>query len=257
MPQLAESILPYRPRSIRKRLEQNLRERSTDARARELPLRSPAPGSVRVVWCRGRKSLRRLPPVADPDPATALLAMWKSGLLARRSLPRVHRAAPCVRLGSGGRRLRGPVARLVGAWKEGGRRGLARLAADLVTECVPPPRAQAVTYVPAVGERALWRGFNPAAALAHELSLRWQLPVLDLLARRHSGRRQRELPLAERRRNVAGAFRPRRPSPLAVVLVDDVYTSGATVGAAARALVGAGAREVEVVTFARTLRGHR
>ena len=149
------------------------------------------------------------------------------------------------------------MTRIVGAWKEGGRRGLARLAAEVVAESVPPPRAQVVAYVPAAGERALWRGFNPAAALAHELSLRWQLPVLDLLVRRHSGRRQRGLPLAERRRNVAGVFRPVRPSPHTVVLVDDVYTSGATVSAAAGALVGAGAREVEVVTFARTLRGHR
>jgi predicted amidophosphoribosyltransferase len=41
------------------------------------------------------------------------------------------------------------------------------------------------------------------------------------------------------------------------VIVDDVYTSGATVGAAASALVVAGAHEVEVVTFARTLRNRR
>jgi predicted amidophosphoribosyltransferase len=39
-----------------------------------------------------------------------------------------------------------------------------------------------------------------------------------------------------------------------VILVDDVYTTGATAGAAASALRKAGARRVEVVTFARTIR---
>jgi predicted amidophosphoribosyltransferase len=52
---------------------------------------------------------------------------------------------------------------------------------------------------------------------------------------------------------VAGAFAA-RPSAGAVVLVDDVYTSGATVSAAASALRAAGAPTIDVVTFARTIR---
>ena len=56
------------------------------------------------------------------------------------------------------------------------------------------------------------------------------------------------------RRNVAGAFVARAPVPACVVLVDDVYTTGATVDAAASALRKGGARRVEVVTFARTIR---
>ena len=64
------------------------------------------------------------------------------------------------------------------------------------------------------------------------------------------------LALAERRRNVAGAFAA-RPSAGAIVLVDDVYTSGATVSAAASALRAAGAPTIEVVTFARTIRFSR
>ena len=52
-----------------------------------------------------------------------------------------------------------------------------------------------------------------------------------------------------------GAFLATR-SPPAVVLVDDVYTTGATANAAASALRRAGARRVEVVTFARAVRGY-
>ncbi len=70
---------------------------------------------------------------------------------------------------------------------------------------------------------------------------------------RNSPPRQRGLPHAERRRNVAGAFRGRGPLPGSAVLVDDVYTTGATVSEAARALGAVGADRVEVVTFARAL----
>ena len=74
------------------------------------------------MWGRGCQSLRRLSMLARPDSATALLAMRKSGLLARCSVPRVHRAPPCVRLGSGRCRLRrtcDPYRRGVeGGWPE-------------------------------------------------------------------------------------------------------------------------------------------
>ncbi|HEY3051560.1 MAG TPA: ComF family protein, partial [Gaiellaceae bacterium] len=60
--------------------------------------------------------------------------------------------------------------------------------------------------------------------------------------------------LADRRRNVAGAFRPAAKAPAKVALVDDVYTSGATAAAAASALRKAGGSRVEVVTFARVVR---
>jgi predicted amidophosphoribosyltransferase len=53
---------------------------------------------------------------------------------------------------------------------------------------------------------------------------------------------------------VRGAFRATARAPASLVLVDDVYTSGATVSAAASALRKAGARRVEVVTFARAVR---
>ena len=147
-----------------------------------------------------------------------------------------------------------PVARLVAAWKERGLRRIAGFAAELVADVVSAPRADALTFVPPDNERNLKRGHHPAARLADELSERWSLDVLELLSRPGWQRPQRGLPLAERRRNVRRAFRPVGEAPRTVVLVDDVYTSGATVAAASSALRKAGARRVDVVTFARAVR---
>jgi predicted amidophosphoribosyltransferase len=147
------------------------------------------------------------------------------------------------------------VRRLVRSWKERGLRGLAGPIADVVADVVAPPSGvTALAYVPADRARGLERGHHPAERLARELGKRWSLPVLPLLGRTRSLPRQRGLPLADRRRNVAGAFAPARDSPARVALVDDVYTSGSTAGAAASALRKAGARRVDVVTFARVVR---
>ncbi len=103
-------------------------------------------------------------------------------------------------------------------------------------------------------DRGLRRGHHSAERLARELGRIWELPVAPLLARSRSVPRQRGLALAERRRNVAGAFAPAGPSPRRVCLVDDVYTTGATAAAASAALRRAGARSVEVVCLARANR---
>jgi predicted amidophosphoribosyltransferase len=98
------------------------------------------------------------------------------------------------------------------------------------------------------------RGHHPTARLARELGRRWELPVVEAVGRTRAPRPQRGLSLAARRRNVAGAFVATRRVPAGVGLVDDVYTTGSTASAAASALRRAGARRVEVVTFARTVR---
>jgi ComF family protein len=143
---------------------------------------------------------------------------------------------------------------LVAAWKDRGLRSVAAPAADLVSEVVARPSAYTIAFVPSDADRRLTRGHNPAERLAAGLGERWQLPVVPLLARAPGVRPQRGLPLADRRRNVRGVFHATRAAPKELVLVDDVYTSGATVSAAASALRKAGARRVEVVTFARAVR---
>ncbi len=172
----------------------------------------------------------------------------------------VRRCVEC-----GGRRLAFTQARaavvyddavraFVHAWKERGLRGLASTAADVVAEIVERPDVP-LTFVASDPGRGRTRGYRPAEALARELAARWELPLLSLLTRA-VGARQRGLTLAERRANVRGGFAAGVP-PRQVVLVDDVYTSGATANAASSALRRSGAKTVDVITFARAVRGYR
>jgi predicted amidophosphoribosyltransferase len=128
------------------------------------------------------------------------------------------------------------------------------LAADLVVAALAPPAADVITSIPADPERLLERGHHPAGALARALGTRWGLPVAQLLVRHGSRARQAELSRTDRLRNVRGAFVAVAAPPESVILVDDVYTTGATAAAAATALRRAGALRVDVVTFARTVR---
>jgi predicted amidophosphoribosyltransferase len=143
---------------------------------------------------------------------------------------------------------------LVAAWKERGLRCLTGIAADLVTEVVRPPPILALAPVPADRDRTLWRGQGSAEALAHALGESWRLPVVTALSRARPTPRQRGLDRAARRKNVRQAFGSAGLVPARIGLVDDVYTTGATVLAAATELRRNGAREVHVVTFARAIR---
>jgi competence protein ComFC len=148
----------------------------------------------------------------------------------------------------------GAARALVHGWKEHGLRRVAAVAADLVAAHVERPVADVITYIPPDPARQLQRGHHPAERLACELGVRWSLESAQLLARRRAGRRQTGLDRTERQANVRGTFAASGPVAGAVVLVDDVYTTGATVAAAAGALRAAGASDVRVVTFARTVR---
>jgi predicted amidophosphoribosyltransferase len=150
----------------------------------------------------------------------------------------------------------GAARHLLAAWKEHALRRAATLAADLVVERVDRPAVDVVTSVPPDPARLLRRGHHPAERLARELARRWELPEARLLLRvgGHVSQRQTGLARAERLVNARGAFVAGAASPRRVLLVDDVYTTGATVSAAASALRKAGAAQVDVITFARTVR---
>jgi len=145
------------------------------------------------------------------------------------------------------------VRSLVAAWKERELRRLVAAAVSVVLEVVPPPHGEAVTFVPPDPDRGLRRGHHPPRELAKRLANEWELPLVVPL-RRRAARRQRGLSRTERRRNVACVFASRAEAPRSLVLVDDVFTSGATVNAASSALRKAGAKRVDVVTFARVVR---
>lgn len=108
--------------------------------------------------------------------------------------------------------------------------------------------------IPLGRRRMKRRGYNQSERLARALGTLTGLPVRDdLLRRDRETRSQTRLTPEERSANVADAF---RASPLArdrrCVLVDDVFTTGATLVSAGAALAAAGAAEIEGVTFART-----
>ena len=109
--------------------------------------------------------------------------------------------------------------------------------------------------------RRLWgRRFNQAAALSAQVAALSGVPHEPLaLERVKPTRRQVGLTSSQREENVRGAFRvPERSratvSARPVLLIDDVYTSGATTKAATRALLRAGASAVDVLTFARVIK---
>lgn len=97
--------------------------------------------------------------------------------------------------------------------------------------------------------RQLERGFNQARLLAEGVARETGLPITAPLVRVHSTSRQVGLSREARRTNVAGAFACNAPvSGQRLLLVDDVFTTGATAKAAAVALRDAGALRVGVLT---------
>jgi ComF family protein len=132
---------------------------------------------------------------------------------------------------------------------------LARLM--LATQQRPPlSSANLIIPVPLHSERERERGFNQAALLARELARLSQLPLDEhsVVRRVHTERHRAGMDARARRESVAEAFAIRHPELVAgqrVLLVDDVFTTGATVSACAAALKDAGAEEVLVLTIAR------
>jgi len=126
--------------------------------------------------------------------------------------------------------------------------GLARLMA----QALPTESGAVLVPVPLAPGRLRRRGYNQAERLAASLSERTGRPLRrDLLARVRDTRTQTALPPEARQANVAGAFRKVGVAEAHVVLVDDVFTTGATLAAAAAALLEGGAKSVGAVTFAR------
>ena len=122
----------------------------------------------------------------------------------------------------------------------------------------PLDRATLIVPVPLHRERENERGFNQAAVLARALSRRIRLPVAEhcLVRVEQTVRHRAGMDAQARRQSVDGAFavvHPRTIEGEDILLIDDVFTTGATISACAEALRSAGAREVLALTLARPL----
>ena len=115
----------------------------------------------------------------------------------------------------------------------------------------------AVVPVPLAFWRRRRRGFNQSELLAGPVARALGIPLVRSVLRRRARPPQTLVSPSARRRNVRGAFHAGRlPEPLVgrpLLLVDDVFTTGSTVGAAVRTLIRAGAGPVDVLTVARSV----
>jgi ComF family protein len=131
---------------------------------------------------------------------------------------------------------------------------LAQLLAEEAPRHLPLGDWDALVPVPLHWARRWRRGFNQAEVLARAVARRHGLPVLPRVLRRPRATPPQQGDVEARRRNVRDAFVGRAGPRVAgrrLLLVDDVFTTGATVDACARALLRAGAAEVGVLTLAR------
>jgi competence protein ComFC len=128
-----------------------------------------------------------------------------------------------------------------------------KLAAPLMLQVLDDGRFDSLVPVPLHRSRLRKRGFNQAELLAQGVAQKINATVSDTLEVVRSTRDQVELSAAQRRANVAGAYTARKPLRGRILLVDDVFTTGATMSACAATLVRAGAREVHALSLCRTV----
>ncbi len=159
----------------------------------------------------------------------------------------------------------GPIRRAVHAFKYRGLTALAAPLAELIWEysqhadgaAIPFEKLNCIVPIPLHPLRHWRRGYNQSALLARELSALSQIRWSQILQRTRHTQPQIELDSIHRAANVRGAFSIRQRAnreyfrPESVLLLDDVATTGATLGECARILKADGVQNVYALTIAR------
>jgi ComF family protein len=148
-----------------------------------------------------------------------------------------------------------PLAQLESRFKFGGDLAAGHTLSQLWLASSPPGKSpQAIVPVPLHRTRLRKRGYNQALELAKPLAKRFGVPLLrDALRRTRATDAQTELTAVQRRRNVRGAFAAKFDGlvPQHLAVLDDVFTTGATLAECVRVLKRAGVQRVDVWAMAR------
>jgi ComF family protein len=149
----------------------------------------------------------------------------------------------------------GALRSLIHVFKYGGVMPLTSRLGPLLSGALPREQQfDVIVAMPLHWRKKLQRGFNQSELLARFVSRRTGIPFANALRRRKGTAPQAGLTRAQRRTNVAGAFEVSRRDKVEgrhVLLIDDVFTTGATAGACSAVLKRAGAKRVSVLTLAR------
>jgi len=191
---------------------------------------------ARVPWLRGAAAVRplALPPAAlsSPDAAGAHIPVYSCGVFADELRSAVH----ALKFEGRPHLAQSLAQRLAALWR----------AQSLDFDCI--------VAVPLHPSRQRERGYNQSELLAHALAESLGIPFMrGALRRMRATRQQALLSQAERSANVAGAFLADRPllAGRRVLIMDDVFTTGATLAAVASTCCSAGAAAVAAMTVAR------
>ena len=114
--------------------------------------------------------------------------------------------------------------------------------------------AEIAVFVPMTREEEKKRGFNQSELLARNVAERLNLPLLPALVKTKNTSQQKQLKREEREKNLIDAFACiyKEVKGRKILLIDDVFTTGATANACTHTLLKAGAKEVSVLTAAVT-----
>jgi len=156
----------------------------------------------------------------------------------------------------------GSIRECIHLFKYSKKMGLSKPLGDLMLKALfsfwPDLEIDLILPVPLHPDKEDSRGFNQAHLLSKQISKGLNLPVVrGNLQRIVNTASQTSLSPKERLKNVKGAFKIKRPEALAkkkILLIDDVFTTGATVEECSRILKAAGVKEINVFTLARAIR---
>lgn len=151
----------------------------------------------------------------------------------------------------------GPAETAIRQLKFHGKTGRARTLTPYLTDALKDRDFDCIVPIPMAPKGLRERGYNQAQLLAGFLSKTVRIPMVPALEKCRETEKQHTLHARERRINLKGAYRVRKGMDLqgkAVLLCDDVVTTGATILEAAETLRNAGARKVGAVSVCKTVR---